>query len=108
MILIAKYRGWIIAICIVSAVLLLWTSVIGPRTGMISLDEISQLGLTVLVLPAFIFCLSFMPLMYHSWFYKKKNVATYYFRMIFFWLVTLSMALFWVFFTWNFILQKAT
>ncbi len=106
--LIKKYKKWIVITFIVSAVLNLWTTVIGPGTGMIKLDGMNPFDLFLIVLPGYIFCISFLLLLYYlinnARPRKKDRTVIYYVQIVCFWSLAVLMTLYWVFFTRHFIL----
>lgn len=90
-----KYKLGLI-ILIISSAIVLSIQILFFKELVEQQNDVTSWNYLPLAIPALIFTVSFLPLMYSSWFKESINKATYLIKLFFFWFFCLIFLVIWV------------
>lgn len=92
---ITKYKP-VLIILLITSVVVLGGQIIAFKEQIVQQSYITSWSYLPLTIPALIFTISFLPLMYSSWFKESRKGFVYYIKLLFFWLLSLTLAAIWI------------
>lgn len=92
---IAKYK-WVLITLLGSSAAVLGIQLLMLREKSIEQTYIIEWGYLPLLIPTFIFTISFFPLMYFSWFKDNQQGGIKVIKQLFFWLLVMTFIIIWI------------
>jgi hypothetical protein len=92
---IIKYK-LVLIILLITSVTVLGIQIIAFREQIAQQTYITSWNYLPLTIPALIFTISFLPLMYSSWFKESRKEFAHYVKLLFFWFLSLIFVVIWI------------